>query len=99
MTSPIPPWLALLSAAAVFCVMLSLGLMIGREQIAAALRRPGVLAVALFAVLVPVPATHSANSNRTETCFLIRDSSRAPVESGRRQGWILLRAGGRRTMR
>lgn len=56
MTSPIPPWLALLIAAVVYCVMFSFGLMIGREQIAAALRRRGVLAFALFAVLVPVPA-------------------------------------------
>lgn len=56
MTSPIPPWLALLIAAAVFCVMLSLGLMIGRAQVAAAVQRRGVLAFALFAVLVPVPA-------------------------------------------
>ena len=35
--------------------MLSLGLMMGREQIAAARQRGGVLAMALFAVLVPVP--------------------------------------------
>lgn len=56
MTSPIPPWLALPIAAVVFCVMFSLGLMIGREQLAAALKRRGVLAFALFAVLVPVPA-------------------------------------------
>jgi BASS family bile acid:Na+ symporter len=56
MTSPIPPWLALLVAAVVYSVMFSLGLMIGREQIAAALQRRGVLAFALFAVLVPVPA-------------------------------------------
>ena len=56
MTSPIPPWLALLIAAVVYSVMFSLGLMIGREQIAAAVRRRGVLAFALFAVLVPVPA-------------------------------------------
>ncbi|MDH4094422.1 MAG: hypothetical protein OEV81_06480 [Betaproteobacteria bacterium] len=56
MTSPIPPWLALLVAAVVYGVMFSLGLMIGREQIAAAPQRRGVLAFALFAVLVPVPA-------------------------------------------
>jgi len=56
MDSPIPPWLALPIAVAVFGVMFSLGLMLGREQIAAAARRRGVLAFALFAVLVPVPA-------------------------------------------
>ena len=56
MTSPIPPWLAVLIAASVFAVMFSLGLMLGREQVAAARARRAVLAVALFAVLVPVPA-------------------------------------------
>jgi predicted Na+-dependent transporter len=56
MASTIPSWLALLIAAAVFAVMLSLGLMIGREQVAAARDRRMVLAVALFAVVVPVPA-------------------------------------------
>lgn len=55
MTSLIPPWLTTLIAAAVFMVMLSLGLMIGREQLGAARERGAVLAVALFAVLVPVP--------------------------------------------
>lgn len=55
MTSPIPPWLAMLIAAAVFAVMLSLGLMMGREQITAARQRGGVLGMALFAVLLPVP--------------------------------------------
>jgi BASS family bile acid:Na+ symporter len=56
MTTTIPPWLALLLAAVVYSVMFSLGLMIGREQIAAAAQRRGVLAFALFAVFVPVPA-------------------------------------------
>jgi len=56
MTSPIPAWLALLALASVFTVMLSLGLMLGREQIAAALQRRVVLAAILFAVVVPVPA-------------------------------------------
>ena len=56
MTSPIPPWLTTLIAVAVFAVMLSLGLMMGREQAAAARDRRVVLAVALFAVVVPVPA-------------------------------------------
>jgi BASS family bile acid:Na+ symporter len=56
MSLPIPPWLAVLVAAVVFAVMFSLGLAIGREQLAAALRRRGVLAFALFAVMVPVPA-------------------------------------------
>ena len=56
MTSPIPPWLTTLIAVAVFAVMLSLGLMMGREQAAAARDRRVVLAVALVAVVVPVPA-------------------------------------------
>ena len=57
MTSPIPDWLALLALATVFSVMFSLGLMLGREQIHAALQRRVVLAALLFAVVVPVPAT------------------------------------------
>lgn len=56
MTPTIPHWLTTLIAAAVFAVMLSLGLMIGHEQVAAARDRRLVLAVALFAVVVPVPA-------------------------------------------
>ena len=56
MTSPIPAWLALLALATVFAVMFSLGLMLGREQIAAALQRRTVLAALLLAVVVPVPA-------------------------------------------
>jgi bile acid:Na+ symporter, BASS family len=56
MISPIPAWLAVLVWVTVFAVMLSLGLMLGREQIAAALRRRVVLAALLFAVVVPVPA-------------------------------------------
>ena len=55
MTSPIPPWLAALIGAAVFAVMFSLGLMMGREQITAARQRGGVLGMALFAALLPVP--------------------------------------------
>ena len=57
MMSPIPNWLALLVGATVFMVMLSLGLLLGREQIAAALQRRVVLAAVLFAVFIPVPAT------------------------------------------
>jgi BASS family bile acid:Na+ symporter len=57
MTSPIPPWLAALIGIAVFAVMFSLGLMLGREQIAAALRQREVMAAALFAALVPVPVS------------------------------------------
>jgi predicted Na+-dependent transporter len=56
MTSPLLPWLTTCIAAAVFTVMLSLGLMVGREQVAAARARRMVLAVALFAVVVPAPA-------------------------------------------
>jgi predicted Na+-dependent transporter len=57
MTTPFPSWLAVLVAATVFAVMFSLGLMLGREQLAAAMQRRGILAAALFAVIVPVPAT------------------------------------------
>jgi len=42
MATSIPPWLGLLVAAVVFAVIFSLGLMLGREQIAAALRQRGV---------------------------------------------------------
>jgi BASS family bile acid:Na+ symporter len=56
MIFPIPAWLAVLVFATVFSVMLSLGLMLGREQITAALERRVVLAALLFAVVVPVPA-------------------------------------------
>lgn len=55
MTLPIAPWLAVLIAASVFAVMFSLGLLLGREQIAAARRRGGVLAMVFFAVVVPMP--------------------------------------------
>ena len=57
MTMLIPfQWIGLFATAVVFVVMFTLGLMLGREQIAAALERRVVLAAALFAVLVPVPA-------------------------------------------
>jgi BASS family bile acid:Na+ symporter len=56
MISPISAWLSVLVWVTVFAVMLSLGLMLGREQIAAALQRRVVLAALLFAVVVPVPA-------------------------------------------
>jgi predicted Na+-dependent transporter len=55
-SSPLPFWFTLFAAAAIFAVMLSLGLMLGREQIAAALQRRTVIAAILFAVVVPVPA-------------------------------------------
>lgn len=56
MSSAVPTWLVLLVGATLFTVMLSLGLMLGREQIAAAMRRRVVLLAILFAVVVPVPA-------------------------------------------
>ena len=37
-------------------VMLSLGLLLGREELAAALRRRNVLAAVIFGVIVPIPA-------------------------------------------
>lgn len=49
-------WISPLAAVTVFTVMLSLGLLLEREQIAKALQRRVVLAAVLFAVVVPVPA-------------------------------------------
>lgn len=48
-------WIGLLATVTIFTVMFALGLMLGREQITAALQRRVVLAVVLFAVVVPVP--------------------------------------------
>jgi BASS family bile acid:Na+ symporter len=44
------------AAVAIFTVMFSLGLLLGREQFAAALERRVVMAAIVFAVIVPVPA-------------------------------------------
>ena len=49
-------WIGPIAAGSVFIVMFSLGLLLGREQIAAALERRVVLGAVIFAVLVPVPA-------------------------------------------
>jgi BASS family bile acid:Na+ symporter len=49
-------WIGPIAAASIFTVMFALGLLLGREQIAAALQRRVVLAAVIFAVLVPVPA-------------------------------------------
>jgi BASS family bile acid:Na+ symporter len=49
-------WIGIFATATVFAVMFALGLMLGREQIAAALQRRVVLAAIIFAVVVPVPA-------------------------------------------
>jgi len=54
--------------------MLSLGLLLEREQIVAALRRRVLLAAALFAVIVPVPAL----------AVIVVKSFRT---AGRRRGW------------
>ena len=48
-------WLSPSAAVAVFTTMLSLGLLLEREQILAALRRGVLLAAVLFAVVVPAP--------------------------------------------
>ena len=48
-------WIGLFATATIFAVMFALGLMLGREQIAAALQRRVVLAAVVFAVVVPVP--------------------------------------------
>ncbi len=49
-------WIGLFGVVTVFTVMLSLGLMLGREQIEAALQRRVVMAAVVFAVVVPIPA-------------------------------------------
>lgn len=49
-------WIGPIAAGSIFIVMFSLGLLLGREQIAAALERRMVLGAVIFAVLVPVPA-------------------------------------------
>jgi BASS family bile acid:Na+ symporter len=46
----------LLAPVVVFSVMLALGLLLGREQVQAALRRRVVLAAVIFGVVVPLPA-------------------------------------------
>jgi BASS family bile acid:Na+ symporter len=48
-------WIGLFATAAVFAVMFALGLMLGREQVAAVLRRPLILASVVFAVVAVVP--------------------------------------------
>lgn len=48
--------IGLFATVTVFVVMVAIGLMLGREQFAAALRRRVVLAAIVFAVVVPVPA-------------------------------------------
>jgi len=48
--------IGLFATLTVFAVMFAIGLMLGREQIAAALQRRVVLAAVVFAVVVPVPA-------------------------------------------
>jgi BASS family bile acid:Na+ symporter len=48
-------WIGLFAVAAVFVVMFALGLVLGREQIAAALARRVVLVAVVFAVIVPIP--------------------------------------------
>jgi bile acid:Na+ symporter, BASS family len=49
-------WIGLFATLTVFAVMFAIGLMLGREQIAAALQRRVVLMAVVFAVVVPVPA-------------------------------------------
>ena len=48
-------WIGLFATLTVFAVMFAIGLMLGREQVAAALERRAVLAAVVFAVVVPVP--------------------------------------------
>jgi len=49
-------WIGLFAVGTVFVVMFALGLMLGREQIEAALQRRVVLIAVIFAVVVPIPA-------------------------------------------
>ena len=49
-------WIGLFATVVVWIVMFALGLMLGREQIEAAMQRRVVLAAVIFAVIVPVPA-------------------------------------------
>jgi len=49
-------WIGLFATAVVWIVMFALGLMLGREQIVAAMQRRVILAAVIFAVVVPVPA-------------------------------------------
>ncbi len=49
-------WIGPTAAVGIFTVMFSLGLLLGREQFAAALERRVVMAAIVFAVVVPVPA-------------------------------------------
>lgn len=56
MTELLPAPFAWVIGTLLFTVMFTLGLMIGPEQAAATVRRRGVLALALFAVFVAVPA-------------------------------------------
>ena len=53
---PSVAWIAPLAGATIFAVMLSLGLLLGREHLTAAMQRRTVLAAVLFSVVVPVPA-------------------------------------------
>src|SRR5262245_29568073 len=55
MDSPLPPWITLFAAIAIFTVMFSLGLLLGPRQITAASRRRAVIGTILFAVVIPVP--------------------------------------------
>ena len=48
-------WIGFFATLTVFAVMFAIGLMLGREQIAAALQRRVVLAAVVFAVVIPVP--------------------------------------------
>ena len=56
MTELVPAPFAWLFGTLLFAVMFALGLMIGRAQVRAAVRRRTVIALALFAVFVAVPA-------------------------------------------
>jgi BASS family bile acid:Na+ symporter len=49
-------WIGLFATLTIFTVMFTLGLMLGREQLRAALQHRVVLAAVVFAVVVPVPA-------------------------------------------
>lgn len=55
MSSSPPVWFTGLAALTIFMVMLSLGLLLGRDELKSALRRRNVLAAIVFGVFVPIP--------------------------------------------
>ena len=83
--SPIPGWLGLLIAATVFLVMLSLGLMLGREQFEAALRRRVLLIATLNKMpvaVVPAVFAYTLGAALVVTTFVVWQGKRAARPAG-----------------